>query len=205
MEGSRRWVGPDFCLRSNDLELFHYLTGGNLAIKVAEKVLNKNLKLIEDLILEKRFVPNPRKPKMSYKNIIDFNKKQSRSPPTVTSEQILKEIENPENIFLKILKHYKIGEIIDKNVDSVDNDDNLEYLKLFSFDLNIYPWILKKFGPSSIVTSTCYNEILSTKFHFDNQNRWYYEDLTDKGWIAKLANLEKSSAKSPCSDIILFK
>ncbi|CAJ0914374.1 6335_t:CDS:2 [Entrophospora sp. SA101] len=153
MEGSRRWVGPDFCLRSNDLELFHYLTGGNLAIKVAEKVLNKNLKLIEDLILEKRFVPNPRKPKMSYKNIIDFNKKQSRSPPTVTSEQILKEIE-----------------IIDKNVDSVDNDDNLEYLKLFSFDLNIYPWILKKFGPSSIVTSTCYNEILSTKFHFDNQN-----------------------------------
>ncbi|CAJ0825804.1 13796_t:CDS:2 [Entrophospora sp. SA101] len=96
-------------------------------------------------------------------------------------------------------------EIIDKNVDSVDNDDNLEYLKLFSFDLNIYPWILKKFGPSSIVTSTCYNEILSTKFHFDNQNRWYYEDLTDKGWIAKLANLEKSSAKSPCSDIILFK
>ncbi|CAJ0901357.1 3468_t:CDS:2 [Entrophospora sp. SA101] len=217
-EGNRKWNGPDFCLRSNDLEFFHYLTGGNLAIKVAENVLNKNLPEIEDLILNKKFVPNPRKPKTSCKNIIDFIRKQAQL--SSSSEQVLKEIvsdgfENakalniisraiiicpylvslwnkigydlisfdfndlvlqgnflilfPPNSFEEtVLKHYEIGENPDKIV--YQSDENLESLKLFSFDLNIYQWILEKFGTSSTVTSKCLEEIVSTKTYFVNLN-----------------------------------
>nr|CAG8449059.1 7693_t:CDS:2 [Entrophospora candida] len=32
-------------------------------------------------------------------------------------------------------------------------------------------------------------------YPLNTKKGWYYEDLTDKGWIAKLANLEKSTAK----------
>src|SRR5205814_1968581 len=37
----------------------------------AERVLCENFDDIKDLILEKKFIPNPRKPKISYKNIIE--------------------------------------------------------------------------------------------------------------------------------------
>ncbi|CAJ0843859.1 10310_t:CDS:2, partial [Entrophospora sp. SA101] len=73
-----------------------------------------------------------------------------------------------ENTFLKVLKHYEIGENPDKIV--YQSDENLESLKLFSFDLNIYQWILEKFGTSSTVTSKCLEEIVSTKTYFVNLN-----------------------------------
>ncbi|CAJ0883503.1 2576_t:CDS:1, partial [Entrophospora sp. SA101] len=67
-----------------------------------------------------------------------------------------------------VLKHYEIGENPDKIV--YQSDENLESLKLFSFDLNIYQWILEKFGTSSTVTSKCLEEIVSTKTYFVNLN-----------------------------------
>ena len=60
---------------------------------------------------------------------------------------------DPEKKFLDILEHY---------------DDSLKHLKHFSFELNIYQWILEKFGPSSIINSKCFNEILSTKSYLDS-------------------------------------
>ena len=80
---------------------------------------------------------------------------------------------NPESIFLKILEHYKIGENNNNNNNRLhdnnnNHDDNLEHLKLFSFDLDIYQWILGHFEHSNVVVLKCYNEILSTKSYFDN-------------------------------------
>ncbi|CAJ0765787.1 8402_t:CDS:2, partial [Entrophospora sp. SA101] len=75
---------------------------------------------------------------------------------------------SPENIFLKILKHYGIGETSVANV-NVD-DENLEDLKLFSFDLCVYQWILKSFKPYPIIISKCFVEILLTKSYFDSNS-----------------------------------
>ncbi|CAJ0627726.1 5479_t:CDS:10 [Entrophospora sp. SA101] len=62
--------------------------------------------------------------------------------------------------------------ILRENPDKIvyQSDENLESLKLFSFDLNIYQWILEKFGTSSTVTSKCLEEIVSTKTYFVNLN-----------------------------------
>ncbi|CAJ0824917.1 17977_t:CDS:2 [Entrophospora sp. SA101] len=73
---------------------------------------------------------------------------------------------SPENIFLKILKHYGIGETSVANV-NVD-DENLEDLKLFSFDLCIYQWILKNFKPYPTIISKCFVEISLTKSYVDS-------------------------------------
>ena len=45
------------------MELFHFLSAGPHVINYALNVLNKNLKIIEDLILNKGFVPFPPRPK----------------------------------------------------------------------------------------------------------------------------------------------
>ncbi|CAB4432667.1 unnamed protein product [Rhizophagus irregularis] len=45
--------------KGNDMELFHFLSAGPHVINYAPGMLRKNLKDIEDLILNKRFVPFP--------------------------------------------------------------------------------------------------------------------------------------------------
>jgi hypothetical protein len=49
----------DVATRGNDLELFHYLTAGALTINQAPPVLSENLQDIEDLIINKKFIPFP--------------------------------------------------------------------------------------------------------------------------------------------------
>jgi hypothetical protein len=49
--------------KGNDMELFHFLSAGPHVINYAPVMLRKNLKDIEDLILNKRFVPFPPRPK----------------------------------------------------------------------------------------------------------------------------------------------
>jgi hypothetical protein len=49
--------------KGNDMELFHFLSAGPHVINYAPGILIKNLKDIEDLILNKRFVPFPPRPK----------------------------------------------------------------------------------------------------------------------------------------------
>ncbi|PKC16762.1 hypothetical protein RhiirA5_493526 [Rhizophagus irregularis] len=46
----------------NDLELFHYLTAGAFTINDAPAILTGHLKFIEDLIINKKFIPFPPRP-----------------------------------------------------------------------------------------------------------------------------------------------
>src|ERR1043166_1698154 len=46
-------------LKGNDMELFHFLTAGPLAINFVPPILYKNLESIKDLILNKKFIPFP--------------------------------------------------------------------------------------------------------------------------------------------------
>lgn len=55
----------NFTIRGNDLELFHYLTAGAHAIDQAPPILLKNLQEIEDLILNKKFIPFPSRPRLT--------------------------------------------------------------------------------------------------------------------------------------------
>ena len=50
--------------KGNDMELFHFLSAGPHVINYAPVMLRKNLKDIEYLILNKRFVPFPPRPKI---------------------------------------------------------------------------------------------------------------------------------------------
>ncbi|CAG8515545.1 5751_t:CDS:1 [Scutellospora calospora] len=47
------------CIKGNDLELFHLLTGGPHSINVASTILKRNKDDIIDLILHKKFIPFP--------------------------------------------------------------------------------------------------------------------------------------------------
>src|SRR5437763_924914 len=54
---------PDIPSKGNDMELFHFLSAGPHVINYAPGMLRKNLRDIEDLILNKRFTPFPPRPK----------------------------------------------------------------------------------------------------------------------------------------------
>jgi len=64
-EGYRQLANVNETLPSkgNDMELFHFLSAGPHVINYAPGMLRKNLKDIEDLILNKRFIPFPPRPK----------------------------------------------------------------------------------------------------------------------------------------------
>jgi hypothetical protein len=49
----------ELVIRGNDLELFHYLEAGALTKDQAPSILSENLKDIEDLIINKKFMPFP--------------------------------------------------------------------------------------------------------------------------------------------------
>ncbi|RIB13235.1 hypothetical protein C2G38_2041138 [Gigaspora rosea] len=49
----------DLCLKGNDMELFHFYTGGPQTIHYAPLVLEKNIDQIKDLILRFKFIPLP--------------------------------------------------------------------------------------------------------------------------------------------------
>jgi len=54
LEEARSQYGPDLPLKGDDIETFHYLTGGPLAIDLAPKKSNENIEQIKDLILNKK-------------------------------------------------------------------------------------------------------------------------------------------------------
>lgn len=53
---------PDFYEKGNDMEFFHFLSGGPQQIDLASAVLERNKGKIKDLILEKKFTPFPPRP-----------------------------------------------------------------------------------------------------------------------------------------------
>jgi hypothetical protein len=64
-EGYNTLNENDFVIKGNDMELFHFLSAGTLAINDAPQKLLQNLNDIEDLILNKKFVPFPPHPKLT--------------------------------------------------------------------------------------------------------------------------------------------
>ncbi|CAJ0895381.1 1696_t:CDS:2 [Entrophospora sp. SA101] len=59
-------------LKGNDMQVFFYLSGGDLPIDKAKIKMNENLSKIEDLILTNKFVPFPQRPKQQINNIIKY-------------------------------------------------------------------------------------------------------------------------------------
>src|SRR5436190_612391 len=69
--------------KGNDMELFHFLSAGPHVIDYAPGMLRKNLKDIEDLILNKRFTPFPPRPKTLQ---LDLNNDPHIHQPPITEE-----------------------------------------------------------------------------------------------------------------------
>ena len=62
------------------MELFHFLSAGPLAINFAYQKLLQNLNEIKDLILNKKFIPFPPRPKPIYEDTVEYSQlMQSRS------------------------------------------------------------------------------------------------------------------------------
>ncbi|CAG8459337.1 5994_t:CDS:1 [Cetraspora pellucida] len=59
LKEATRIYGPDLCLKGNDMELFHFYSGGPHTIHYAPLVLTKNMDQIKDLILRFKFIPLP--------------------------------------------------------------------------------------------------------------------------------------------------
>ncbi|RIA88719.1 hypothetical protein C1645_806649 [Glomus cerebriforme] len=53
----------DIKIKGNDMELFHFLTAGTIPIHQASQQFLKNFHEIEDLILNKKFIPFPPRPR----------------------------------------------------------------------------------------------------------------------------------------------
>ncbi|RIA96687.1 hypothetical protein C1645_358182 [Glomus cerebriforme] len=59
-------------VKGNDMELFHFLSAGPLVINYAPQKLAQNLDKIKDLILNKKFIPFPPRPKPTYEDSIEY-------------------------------------------------------------------------------------------------------------------------------------
>ena len=64
--------GPNLFLKGNDIEKFHFLTGGQLPINQASEKIKTNLKEIQDLIVNQKFTPFPPRPKIPYNDTHDY-------------------------------------------------------------------------------------------------------------------------------------
>ena len=70
-------------LKGNDMELFHFLSAGPHVINYAPGMLRKNLKYIEELILEHKFTPFPPRPKLPQ---LDLNNDPHNHHPPIPEE-----------------------------------------------------------------------------------------------------------------------
>ncbi|GBB90026.1 hypothetical protein RclHR1_01690011 [Rhizophagus clarus] len=61
----------ELAIKGNDMELFHFLSAGPLVINYAPQRLYQNIHHIEDLILNKKFIPFPPRPKLAYEDTIE--------------------------------------------------------------------------------------------------------------------------------------
>ncbi|PKY45542.1 hypothetical protein RhiirA4_542680 [Rhizophagus irregularis] len=71
-EGYNTLSDHDLVMKGNDMELFHFLSAGPLVINDAPQKLLQNLNNIEDLILNKKFVPFPPRPKPIFEDTIEY-------------------------------------------------------------------------------------------------------------------------------------
>src|ERR1043166_3658831 len=65
-EGYNNLNDNNFTTKGNDMELFHFLCAGPLVINYAPQILLHNFNEIKDLILNKKFIPFPPRPKPAH-------------------------------------------------------------------------------------------------------------------------------------------
>ncbi|CAJ0871570.1 315_t:CDS:2 [Entrophospora sp. SA101] len=111
-EGTSRF-GTDAHLNTNDAKMFSFLSGQLLPDDQASILIKKNLKVIEDLIVNKEFTPFPPRPKVSNdkKNIL------------ARDDNIKKEFDNLETSFIK-----------DEQVKSSNKNNSNDNQHLFVYD-----------------------------------------------------------------------
>jgi hypothetical protein len=71
-EGYNSLNDDNLATKGNDMELFHFLSAGPLVINFAPQQLLQNLNEIKDLILNKKFIPFPPRPKPIYEDTTDY-------------------------------------------------------------------------------------------------------------------------------------
>ncbi|RIA96690.1 hypothetical protein C1645_857201 [Glomus cerebriforme] len=71
-EGYNILNDKELTTKGNDMELFHFLSAGPLVINDAPQKFLQNLHNIEDLILNKKFIPFPPRPKSVYEDSIEY-------------------------------------------------------------------------------------------------------------------------------------
>ncbi|RIB27358.1 hypothetical protein C2G38_2257637 [Gigaspora rosea] len=80
---------PDLCLKDNDMELFHFYTGGPQTIHYAPLVLAKNIDQIKNLILRFKFIPFPlRNPD----NLPENNNQENITPEEYPPKDIFRQL-----------------------------------------------------------------------------------------------------------------
>jgi hypothetical protein len=62
----------NFVVKGNDMELFHFLSAGPLVINQAPQKLFQNLSDIKDLIINKKFIPFPPRPKPVHEDTVEY-------------------------------------------------------------------------------------------------------------------------------------
>src|SRR5581483_11862000 len=79
-EGYKLLNDRELATKGNDMELFHFLSAGPLVNNYASKMLQQNLDEIKELIINKRFIPFPPRPKLIYEDTEEYDQlMQSRS------------------------------------------------------------------------------------------------------------------------------
>jgi len=153
--------------KGNDMELFHFLSAGPHVINYAPGILRKNLKDIEDLILNKRFTPLPPRPKAFQ---LDINREPHIHQPLILNNEYpskyvfknnvpgtLSDLNRDSHIYQpSIPKEYPFYEnyltrMLRKNYKDSIKDLNLNKrftpfpprLKTFQLDSKSYPYIHK--------------------------------------------------------------
>jgi hypothetical protein len=71
-EGYKILNDNDLATKGNDMELFHFLSAGPLVINHAPQKLKQNINEIKDLILNKKFIPFPPRPKPVYEDTTEY-------------------------------------------------------------------------------------------------------------------------------------
>jgi hypothetical protein len=71
-EGFNIFNNPNPALKGNDMELFHFLSAGPLDINQAPQKLSKYFDEIKDLILNKKFIPFPPRPKPAHEDTVEY-------------------------------------------------------------------------------------------------------------------------------------
>ncbi|RGB29402.1 hypothetical protein C1646_322062 [Rhizophagus diaphanus] len=62
----------ELATKGNDMELFHFLSAGPLVINFAPQKLLQNINEIKDLIINKKFIPFPPRPKPTYEDTVHY-------------------------------------------------------------------------------------------------------------------------------------